>query len=269
MTQPLDPATIAKRRRVAFAILFVLALVICGAGLRDDIKAHGVSVGVFVPAVFSLVLLAAIVGGVLRWTAKAEAQPGGATPEAARRRRNIFIAVGVAGASLSGLATVLQTVTAPRPAAPAFHLDGGRVSSIPLGLALTLAAPWEPAAVPAQPGVDFAVQHPPSGTVLTGYGLVLEPGDTDDEATLRTVLEGRRQKWGAIFDAQWGEELVGGLRAKTVAMTIQRPDGRVRTKLWLAHKGPYGVGFNCAGPEPTFADGDQQCRALLDRIEAR
>ena len=51
--------------------------------------------------------------------------------------------------------------------------------------------------------------------------------------------------------------------------TIQRPDGRVRTKLWLGRKDPYRVGFTCAGPEATFAESATQCRDVLDHFEAR
>jgi hypothetical protein len=147
-------------------------------------------------------------------------------------------------------------------------MEGSRVISVPLGLALTLPAPWEPKVMPAQPGVDFAAVHPPSGTFFAGYALVPESGASGVEATLREVLEGRRKKWGQLFDEQWGDEIVAGLKARWLAFTIERPDGRVRTKLWMADKGPYAIGFNCAGPESTFAESGRECRMLLDRTEA-
>ena len=83
------------------------------------------------------------------------------------------------------------------------------------------------------------------------------------------MLEGRREKWGQLFDEQWGSEAIGGAETRTLALTIQRADGRVRTKLWLGRKGPYRFGFTCSGPEATFAESAKQCRELLDRVEAR
>ena len=266
---PLDPATLAKRRRIALGILAAAVLAISGGHLYEGVKANGVSAAAIVPVVLGLVLVAAILGGVLHFTTRAEAQPGGASPEARQRRLRISLMIGGAGAALSALATVASTFVAPRAAPPEFHVTDRRISSAPLGLALTFPVPWELAPIAPQPGVDFVLSHPPTGTALSGYGLVAQPSDTDVDATLREVLEGRRAKWGGVFDEQWGDEKVGGLRARTLTFSIPRPEGRVRNKLWLARKGPYGVGFNCAGPDPTFAESEQQCRAALDRIEAR
>jgi hypothetical protein len=269
MTQIVDPVLLAKRRRVAFGILFVAVLAITGGHLYEGIQQHGVSAEAIVPPVFGLVLVAVIFAAVLRSTRRAEARPGGATPEARARRMKVFAALGVGGASLSALATVLSTVGAPKPAPPQFHREGNRVTSIPLGLALTAPPSWEPVAVEAQPGVDFALQHPASGSFLAGYGLVAEHDGEDLDATLREVLEGRREKWGQLFDEEWGGETIGKASTRTLALTIQRADGRVRTKLWLGRVGPYRFGFTCSGPEAVFAESAKQCRELLDRFEAR
>jgi hypothetical protein len=267
MTPIVDPVILAKRRRVAFGILFVIVLVITGAHLAEGLKQHGVSAEAIVPPVLGLVLIGGIFAGVLHFTRRAEAQAGGATPEARARRMKIFVALGVGGASLSALATVLSNVTTPRPAPPRFHLEAGRVTSVPLGLALTIPPSWEPVAVDAQPGIDFALQHPATGTFLGGYGVVADREDDELDATLRAVLEGRREKWGQLFDERWGSEAIGGAETRTLSLTIQRPDGRVRDKLWLGRKGPYRFGFSCAAPEATFAASEKQCRELLDRVE--
>ena len=268
MTQITDPGVLAKRRRVAFGILFVIVLAISGAHLREGLVEHGVSAEAIVPPVLGLVLIGLVFAGVARWTRRSEAQPGGTTPEAAARRTKLFVGIGVGGAALSALATVLSTVTATPPAPPRFHLEGSRVTSVPLGLALTVPASWEPVDLPASPELDFAFQHPSTGTFFAGNSIVVERRDEDLDATLRVVLDGRRAKWGQLFDEQWGSEVVGGIRTRTLALTIQRPDGRVRTKLWLGPKGPYRVGFTCAGPEATFAESEKQCREVLDRFEA-
>jgi hypothetical protein len=269
MTQIVDPVLLAKRRRVAFGVLFVVVLVITGAHLREGVAQHGVSAEAIVPPVATLVLVAGIFAGVLHWTRRAEAQAGGTTPEARARRTKVFVALGVGGASLSALATVLSNLTATPPAPPRFHREDSRVTSVPLGLALTVPPSWEPVAVDAQPGMDFALQHPASGTFFAGYGLVAERAEDDLDATLRAVLEGRRDKWGQLFDEEWGNEAVGRARTRTLSLTVQRSDGRVRTKLWLGREGPYRVGFNCSGPEATFAESAKQCRDLLDRFETR
>jgi hypothetical protein len=267
--QPLDPEALAKRRRVAFGIVGIVVLAITGGHLYEGLKEHGPSAEAIVPPVLGLILIAGIFAGIRHAQRRSEAQPGGTTPAAARRRRNVLVALGVGGACLSALATVGQTLTAPRLDAPKFHAEGSRVSSTPLGLAFTLPAPWEPMTLAGQPDLDFAAQHAPSGTFFTGNAVILESREASLDATLREVLEGRRKKWGQLLDEQWGDDRVGGTPARTLAITVQRPDGRVRSKLWLLHKGPYGASFTCAGPSITFGESEKQCRMVLDGVEAR
>src|SRR5262245_55862351 len=84
------------------------------------------------------------------------------TAGAARRRTHLFRGLGLAGATLSGLALFLSARVgrAPPPADASFRVESGRVVSAPLGFTLVLPAPWVKLAVVAQPGADVALEHP-------------------------------------------------------------------------------------------------------------
>jgi hypothetical protein len=265
-----NPVPLAVRRRRAVLILVPVVLLVTGAHAYDAIRKEGLTVGAVVPILLSLILIGAILAGVLWWIGRAEAAPGGLEPEAAKRRARVFTGIGVAGAGVSALAAVLgATVARPRSAPAPFVGEGLHVASAPLHLALTVPADWERLPVAAQPGLDFVVQHAASGTVLSGAVLPNDDGDFDVDATLKAMLEGRRAKWGELFDVQWGHEQVAGRPARTLALTLVRADGRRRIKVIFSRRGAHSLDFDCAGPEGSFAESEKRCREVLDRIEAR
>ena len=264
------PVPLAVRRRRVVFVLVPLVLLITGAHAYQAIEQGGLTTAAVLPPLLSLILIGGVLGGVLWWTGRAEAAPGGLDPAAVKRRLRLFGVIGAIGAGLSTLAAVLgATVGRPRTAPAPFVGEGLSVASAPLRLALAIPADWERLPVPAQPGLDFAVQHPGSATVLSGAVLPNDDGDFDVDATLKQMLEGRRAKWGELLDIEWGDEPLAGGRARTLALTFVRADGRRRIKVLFARRGAHSLDFDCAGPEASFAECAKQCRAVLDRIEVR
>ncbi len=258
-----------RRRRLPLLIVSATLILVTGAHTYMAIKEHGPTAEAIVPPVISLILLGGVVTGVMWWLGRAESAPGGRDPSAVNRRLKIFAVIGAVGLGLSTLATVVSATLGRAKVPPAPFLgDALDVRSDRVHLALTIPAEWERVPMPAQPGLDFAVQHLPSATVLSGAVLPNDEGDFDVDATLKGMLEGRRAKWGELSDIQWAEEPLAGGRARTLAFTIVRADGRRRLKVLFAQRGAYSLDFDCAGPEASFAESVKQCRDVLDRIVA-
>jgi hypothetical protein len=150
------------------------------------------------------------------------------------------------------------------PPAATLRVEGRRVIADVFGLELTVPAAWTPLELPKQPGLDAAYNHP-GGAVLLLYGLPVDPKDTVD-GTLEMMLDQRRQQFDRVEDISWGNERFGALDMRTLAFTVNAPPAPARTRLWLAKKGRFLLGFNCSSPVSAFAEGERQCQAVLRKM---
>jgi hypothetical protein len=183
-----------------------------------------------------------------------------------RRRTHILIGIALAG---FGISTILmrRVSEAKSNDAANFVLAGERATSTALGLSLQVPATWTRLVIPAQAGVDFAVQDA-TGIRFAAQGYAPE-ASAKVEPTLQLMLDNKRKQHGELRDVQWGDESIATLKARTLTFTIaQTPNGPARTKVWTLVRGPYWASFHCGGPEPVFAaQGEKLCRQLLDRIK--
>ena len=150
------------------------------------------------------------------------------------------------------------------PPAAALRVEGRRVVAEAFGLALTLPDAWSKLGLPKQPGLDVAFRHP-GGAVLILYGVPVDPADTVD-GTLEMMLDQRRQRFDTVDEVAWGNQRIGALDMRTLAFTVKAPTETARTKLWLAKKDRFLLGFNCSSPASAFAEGDRQCQAALQQM---
>lgn len=252
----------AAARRRGMVILSVIVLVMGSAHLYQGVKQYGVSVTGILPSLLGLVLVVGIVGAVFRWTSK---DPGVVT-----RNGKLFAALGIGGAALSGLASVLgAAANASSSGDPTFHVDGRRMTSRALKLALTMPESWTHLDVPAQAGVDGLFKEDGSNTVLGGYVIADGQHDVNLESTLDRMLDERRRKWGELQNIRWDDDSFGGLEWKTLSFSMTGPNGPVRNKLWVSKKGSSVVGFNCSGAVPTFEASARLCADAIHRLENR
>lgn len=236
-------------------IPFVLLAFVTMAQVHTGVSIHGLTTVALVPPLIGFVVVTAVLYAVyLRVRAKAEEE---SIPP---QRLGFFLAVGVMGFVLSAAAGLMtKSVDKASPdqgLSPAFRGEGMRLSSSPLGMALTVPPGWTRS---SGKEVDFALVEP-GGAVLSGFAITPSPGASLD-SNLREMLARR----GAAGEVAWGEEALANERAKTVVFT----EGKARTKIWLARRGPYLVGFSCSGGEAVFADAQGRCRTALDGLEAR
>jgi hypothetical protein len=247
---------------VRIAILAAIVALVTGAHLVMAVREHGVTAEAVVPPLLGLCLVAAILVGVLRWQAKIALDPEARSPAATQRRMRWAIGVGVAGALLSGAAELLSVRTRPPAVAAApFTLEGERVVSRTLGVALVLAAPWSKLEIAPQPGADVAMEHP-EGVRFVASANGPERGAKIDP-TLELMLAGKRKQYGRVDDVAWTDERVGGQPARSLSFTAPGPNGEVRMKVWVVERGPYWLLFNCGAPAATFKEGERRCLEVL------
>lgn len=146
------------------------------------------------------------------------------------------------------------------PAAPpTLQVEGTKITSEPLGFALTLSEWWEIG--PPGPGADFSATNVDTRAILIGTALETSPPGTTAKMVVTKLIEGRQRQWGRLADLQEGDTKLGGLDARWTSFAPPEEDAASSLKITVAQQGPYTISFTCMGP-PAALDG---CDAILGR----